>query len=124
MEIQFLEWEVSRTDASGGLTINIVAILDEIAGAIAKAAGESENGGGDNKFWEDALHHMNTNLVDLPIFPGLQVSLPLMRSIVSTAPQSLAHIADANWQTSSFVVFIPPAPAPLVAPAARVWIDS
>jgi len=39
MEIQFLEWEVSRTDASGGLTINIVAILDEIAGAIAKAAG-------------------------------------------------------------------------------------
>ena len=120
----FLEWEVSRTDASGGLTINIVAILDEIAGAIAKAAGESENGGGDNKFWEDALHHMNTNLVDLPIFPGLQVSLPLMRSIVSTAPQSLAQIADANWQASSFVELIPPAPAPLVAPAARVWIDS
>jgi len=45
-------------------------------------------------------------------------------SIVSTAPQSLAQIADANWQASSFVVFIPPAPAPLDAPAARVWIDS
>jgi hypothetical protein len=98
----FLEWEASRPEASGGLTINIVAILDEIAGAIAKAAGKSENGGGDNKFWEDALHHMNTNLVDLPIFAGLQVSLPLMRSIVSTAPQSLAQIADANWQASSF----------------------
>jgi hypothetical protein len=35
----FLEWEASRPEASGGLTINIVAILDEIAGAIAKAAG-------------------------------------------------------------------------------------
>jgi hypothetical protein len=97
----FLEWEASRPDAIGGLTINIVAILDEIAGAIAKAAGKSENGGGDNKFWEDALHHMNTNLVDLPIFAGLQVSLPLMRSIVSTAPQSLAQIADEKWQEFS-----------------------
>ena len=34
---------------------------------------------------------MNTNLVDLPVFAGLQVSLPLMRSIVNRAPQSLAQ---------------------------------
>ena len=94
----FLEWEASRPDEGGGLTINIVAILDEIAGAIAKAAGKAEGGGGDNKFWEDALHHMNTNLVDLPVFAGLRVSLPLMRSIVSSAPQSLAQIADEKWQ--------------------------
>ncbi len=96
----FLEWEASRPDASGGLTINIVAILDEIAGAIARSAGKAE-GGGDNKFWEDALHHMNTNLVDLPIFAGLRVSLPLMRSIVNSAPQSIAQIADAKWQETS-----------------------
>jgi hypothetical protein len=86
-----LEWEPSRPDASGGLTINIVAILDETAGAITKAAGKSEYSGGDNKFWEDALHHMNTNLVDLPIFAGLQVSLPHMRSIVDLA-------APAGWR--------------------------
>ncbi len=97
----FLEWEASRPDASGGLTINIVAILDEIAGAIARSAGKAENGGGDNKFWEDALHHMNTNLVDLPIFAGLRVSLPLMRSIVNSAPHSLAQIADEKWQETS-----------------------
>jgi hypothetical protein len=97
----FLEWEASRPDASGGLTINIVAILDEIAGAIAKSAGKAETGGGDNKFWEDALHHMNTNLVDLPVFAGLQVSLPLMRSIVNSAPQSLEQIADDKWQEAS-----------------------
>lgn len=97
----FLDWEASRPEASGGLTINIVAILDEIAGAIARSAGKAENGGGDNKFWEDALHHMNTNLVDLPVFAGIQVSLPLMRSIVSSAPQSLAQIADEKWQEHS-----------------------
>jgi hypothetical protein len=97
----FLDWEASRPEASGGLTINIVSILDEIAGAIASSAGKDETGGGANKFWEDALHHMNTNLVDLPVFAGLQVSLPLMRSIVNSAPQSLAQIADEKWQESS-----------------------
>lgn len=96
----FLEWEASRPEEGGGLTINIVAILDEIAGAIASGAGGSE-GGGDNKFWSDALHHLNTNLVELPIFAGLQVSLPLMRSIVNSAPQSLAQVDDAKWQESS-----------------------
>ena len=97
----FLDWEASRPEASGGLTINIVSILDEIAGAIARSAGKDETGGGANKFWEDALHHMNTNLVDLPVFAGLRVSLPLMRSIVNSAPQSLAVIADEKWQESS-----------------------
>ena len=97
----FLEWEASRPEASGGLTINIVSILDEIAGAIARSAGKSEGGGGNNKFWEDALHHMNTNLVDLPVFAGLQVSLPLMRSIVNSAPQNLSQIADEKWQATS-----------------------
>ena len=97
----FLEWEASRQEASGGLTINIVAILDEIAGAIAQSAGKAEGGGGDNKFWEDALHHMNTNLVDLPVFAGLQVSLPLMRSIVNSAPQSLQQALDPKWLESS-----------------------
>jgi TraM recognition site of TraD and TraG len=96
----FLEWEASRPGASAGITINIVSILDEIAGAIARSAGKVE-GGGDNKFWEDALHHMNTNLVDLPIFAGVQVSLPLMRSIVNTAPQSPAQVADVKWQDTS-----------------------
>jgi hypothetical protein len=97
----FLEWEASRPQEGGGLTINIVAILDEIAGAIANGAGKSEGGQGDNKFWDDALHHMNTNLVELPIFAGLRVSLPLMRSIVNSAPQNLDQTLDPKWQENS-----------------------
>jgi hypothetical protein len=97
----FLDWEASRPEEGGGFTINIVSLLDEIAGAIASAAGRADGGTGDNKFWEDALHHMNTNLVDLPVFAGLRVSLPLMRSIVSTAPQSLAQLDDSKWQETS-----------------------
>ncbi len=97
----FLEWEASRPEAGGGLTINIVSILDEIAGAIAHSAGSSDGGQGDNKFWDDALHHMNTNLVDLPVFAGLRVSLPLMRSIINSAPQNLEQLDDSKWQETS-----------------------
>lgn len=96
----FLDWEASRTGEGAGLTINIVALLDEIAGNIAGGAGKDE-GGGDNKFFEDALHHLNTNLVDLPLFADLQVSLPLLRSIVVTAPTSLKELEDPDWQKNS-----------------------
>ncbi|HLG63106.1 MAG TPA: TraM recognition domain-containing protein [Ktedonosporobacter sp.] len=96
----FLDWEASRVGEGGGLTINIVALLDEIAGAIAGKAGKEE-GGGDNKFFDDALHHMNQNLVDLPIFAGIPVSLPLLRSIVVTAPTSLKELQDSDWQQTS-----------------------
>ena len=41
----FLEWEASRPEEGGGLTINIVALLDEIAGAIARSAGKAQGGG-------------------------------------------------------------------------------
>lgn len=96
----FLEHEAGRTAAEGGgLTINIVALLDEIAGAIASGAGKaSDSGGGDNKFFDDALHHMNASLVDLCIFAGLPVSLPLMRAIVNTAPQSLREAQSDEWK--------------------------
>jgi len=97
----FLNWEASRPEASGGLTINIVAIMDEIAGAVATAEGRSENGGGVNKFWEDALHHLNTNLVSLLVFAGVEVSLPMMRSVVNTAPRSLQQVLDPEWLEKS-----------------------
>jgi len=96
----FLDWEARRPGEGGGLTVNIVALLDEIAGAIAGAAGKGE-GSGDAKFFNDALHHMNTNLVELPVYAGLPLTLPLMRSIVTTAPQSLHQAADEEWQRTS-----------------------
>src|SRR5665213_2999436 len=96
----FLEWEAKRQGEGGGFTMNIVSLLDEIAGAIASGAGDVE-GGGENKFFEDALHYMNTNLVELPVFAGLPLTLPLMRSIVSTAPQTTAQVDSEEWREKS-----------------------
>lgn len=95
----FLQWEAEQSQQGGGLTINIVALLDEIAKAIKGGSGES--GGGDNKFFDDALHHMNTNLVDLVIFSNLALSLPLLRDIVLSAPQTLDDVQSKKWQETS-----------------------
>jgi hypothetical protein len=94
----FLNWEADRPGDGGGLTINIVTLLDQIAKAITNDAGDGQ---GDNRFFTDALRHMNTNLVDLVIFSGLQLSLPLMREIVLTAPQNLDEAKAQKWQQES-----------------------
>jgi TraM recognition site of TraD and TraG len=98
----FLEWEASRADSGGGFTINVVALLDEIAGAIDSGGGSGAgDGGGDNAFFRSALRHMLANLVELPILAKLPVSLPLLRAIANSAPLSLAQRDDPEWQKTS-----------------------
>src|SRR5260370_17055637 len=91
----FLECEANRM-GGGGLAINIVALLDEISSAIAGGAAKDDKGG-DNKFFDEALHHINMNLVDLPIFSELPLPLPLLRSTVTTPPNSLTHTPVHDW---------------------------
>lgn len=94
----FLEWEAERPGEGGGFTINIVALLDEIAGTIFASPGKA---GDSDKFWRDALHHLNMNLVELPLLAGLRVSLPLLRSLVTSAPQMPGQQNDPAWQQES-----------------------
>jgi hypothetical protein len=96
----FLDWEASRAGEGAGFAINLVALLDEIAGAIDAGGSEGE-GGGDNAFFRQALHHMLTNLVELPLLAGLPVSLRLMRAVATDAPLSMAQKADTGWQEKS-----------------------
>jgi hypothetical protein len=93
-----LAWESARPEEGGGFTINVVSLLDEIATAVA---GETKPAGGDQKFWENALHNLNCNLVDLPLLAGVEVSLPLLRSISSTAAHSRNQLDDPRWQEDS-----------------------
>ena len=85
----FLDWEAARPGEGGGLTINLVALLDEISKAVANDAGDG--GGGDNRFFSDALRHMNTNLIDLVLFCKRQIIATfqvLLHSIIIQASQS------------------------------------
>jgi hypothetical protein len=94
----FMECEASRPDEGGGLAINLVHILDEIGIAIS---GNIETGGGSSKFWEQSVHTTNTHLVNLVLLAGLQVSLPLLRSIVNTAAHTPEQVHDPEWRKDS-----------------------
>lgn len=97
-QFNFMEHEASRPGEGGGFSINIVALLDEIAGAIA---GGEKSESGSHKFWEDALHNLNANLVDLPVLAGIEVSLPLLRDIASSAAQTLEQANDPAWKENT-----------------------
>jgi hypothetical protein len=97
----FLDWQASR-GGGAGFAVNVVALLDEIAGAVDAGAPGNEAGGGDgNAFFRSAHRHLLTNLVDLPLLAGLPVSLPLMRKIANSAPLSIAQRDDPQWQGAS-----------------------
>jgi hypothetical protein len=96
----FLDWEASRAEEGAGFAINVVALLDEIAGAIDGGAGGGGDGG-DNAFFRSAHRHLLTNLVELPMLAGLPVSLPLMRAVANSAPLSLAQRDDPEWRKTS-----------------------
>ena len=100
----FMNWQAARSGDGGGLTINIVNMLDQIAKAVANDIEDGQ--GGDNRFFTDALHHMNTNLVDLVIFSGLRLSLPLMRDIILSAPQSVDEMRSQKWQQESVCALV------------------
>jgi hypothetical protein len=95
----FLQHE-AKQGAPGGVVLNTVAILEEIANAVAKASGQSTQGGGD-KFWQDSLHYLCVHLVSLPVFLGLDVSLPLLRDLLNSAPSSQAQVNDEKWRENS-----------------------
>lgn len=102
-----LAWEAERVGPGGGYTINVVALLDEIAGSIAGAAGRAEGGGaGDAKFFNDALHYLNTNVVDLIVLAGYAVTLPLMRAIVTSAPLSKDEVNSPAWEETECAALI------------------
>ena len=95
----FMNWEASRPEEGGGLAINIVSLLDEIGHAVSGT--DKSKLSGDHKFWEDALHLLNSNLVELAVCAGVEVSLPRLREILSTAAVSLAQVADPAWAADS-----------------------
>jgi hypothetical protein len=94
----WMDYEANRAGEGAGLALNIVAMLDELGGVAVGDAGKVDAGDGAAKFFRDSLHHLNTNAVDLALLAGLRVSLPLLRSIILSAPLSLAEAASDTWQ--------------------------
>jgi len=94
----FLDWFSGFAEERAGLTINVVALLEEIITALQQERG---TGGGDNLFWEDALHQLLVALVLLVQLGGYELSLPTMRDIVRSAPLSREQANDPKWREGS-----------------------
>ena len=93
----FLQHEAERPGAGAGLTLNIVALLEEISQAVAGTTGRS----GEGQFWNDSLRMLLISAVDLCLFAGLPVSMPNLRDIITSAPISLEEVANPEWQAES-----------------------
>ena len=96
----FLDWELSRASEGGGLTLNVVALLEEIILALQP---EKTGGSGENVFWEDSLHQMLISVVDLVKLAGKGFALRLdsMRDIVRSAPLTREEAKSADWKKES-----------------------
>jgi hypothetical protein len=97
VRFNFLDWEASQPDAGGGLTINVVNLLEEIITALEPG----KQGGGENVFWEDALHQLLTQVVSLVQLGGYELRIATLRDIVRSAPLSREQSSDAGWRQES-----------------------
>jgi hypothetical protein len=97
----FLDWIAAWGEAGGDKergAIPTVALLEEIASGVDPTSG---GGGGENAFFESAHRTKLTNLVHICQLSGLPVSLPLMRAISSSTPQTVAQGKDPKWREES-----------------------
>jgi hypothetical protein len=97
----FLEWESSQA-ATGGLTINVVALLEEIITALEP---QKAQGGGDTVFWTDSLHQLLVAVVELVQLAGYELRMATLRDIVRSAPLSREQSKDADWRKESVCWF-------------------
>ncbi len=93
-----LEWLASLSGEGAGLTINVVAFLEEIITALQPERG---TGAGENVFWEDSLHQLLVADVELVQLAGYELSFPTLRDIVRSAPLSREQAGDSKWREGS-----------------------
>jgi hypothetical protein len=94
----FLDYEVRRQGRGGGLTENIVALLQTIVELVEGKIGQSKG----DEFWNRASQMLIRNSVELLILAQGSLSLQEICDFVSSAPRSIDVIGDEAWRNDSF----------------------
>lgn len=93
----FLDYELRRAGAGGGLTENIVALFL----TAAEVAGGQNRSGSNDAYWKQTLRQLLRNAATLVAIATGRVALPDLYAVIVEAPQDLAAIRDEDWQSAS-----------------------
>lgn len=94
----FMDYELRRGGAGGGLTENIANLFT----AVLDGGGKAGGGVSRDPYWDFALKQMLRNAVDLLRLSGQSVSLPNLARVIASAPKSPEDVTDPVWQRNSY----------------------
>jgi hypothetical protein len=94
----FLNYELNRPGKGGGLTENLVALFCHVL----EAAERKEQGGGNERFWKDALKNLLRNAIELLKMSKGEVKLEDISRIIESAPATLDQVESPDWQRRSY----------------------
>lgn len=103
LTFNFLDHELQRKGAGGGLTENIVNLFSTVL-EIAERSGGQSAGREDEGFWRRALRQLCRNLTDLLVLATGRVSIPELYALLVSAPVSLEQTESTEWRKRSLLM--------------------
>jgi hypothetical protein len=93
----FLDYELRRQGAGGGLTENIVNLLTTVVEIVEGKQGQDSDGG----FWKRGMNELLRNGVDLLSLSGEPLTLDNVCRLVLDAPTDTQQPHNAEWRAAS-----------------------
>jgi hypothetical protein len=102
-QFNFLDYQLSYT--GGGVTENIVNLLDETVELSERINGQ-RSGSGQEAFWKQGIRRHARNTIDLLVAGTGQICIEHLLEVMRDVPQSLAQANDPNWRENSVICML------------------
>lgn len=97
----FLDYEMNREGAGGGMTLGLPMLFQEVIEVASK--GERHRGG-QQEFWDKSAKRLIVSACDILTHAGEPITLDRLYKVVSSAPISIEQTQDPNWINSGAFV--------------------
>lgn len=94
----FLEYELRRAGAGGGLSENVVNLLTQVVEIVQGRQGTESDGG----FWTRSANALLRNAVDLLALAAEPLTLQNICRVILDAPETRQQSFDAKWQKRAY----------------------
>lgn len=96
----FLDAELKRNDAAGGLTENLAGMLTAVLEVAERSSGH--DGREEAGFWKRMARQTLKNAIELLVQAKGTVTIPELYRLIVSAPLSAQQANDADWRQNSF----------------------